>query len=343
VDHARRCRLACAAAVGFASITALNESASRAAEVAAQLDYVAATGCPLTADFEAIVTGRLGYGPFRTNAGERVIVRIEAAGRALEGRIEWRDAAGEWIGEQTFPSRTGDCGELARAMGFALALQIQLMATVAAEPRPRAEPPSAAGTAAPVPAAASPTVAAPPSPPTVTNDHDAESTRQSVAPSITVGAGGAVGLGVASSAVPLGRLLGAIEWSHVAVELAGEISAPSTTHRADGAGFSQQHFLASVAGCGVRRPLRACLVGKVGEIRVVGQGIDVPATATGPMVQAGLRLAVTHMVGSSFQIGVHADGLALITQGIVTLDSMPVWTAPRLAVLFGADIALRFR
>jgi hypothetical protein len=342
VNHARTCRLACAVMLGFAAITAQNESAARAAEVAAQLDYVAAAGCPRADDFEAIVTGRLGYGPFRTNAGERVIVRIEPAGRPLEGRIEWRDAAGGWIGEQTFPSRTGDCGELARAMGFALALQIQLMATAAAEPRPRAEPPPAGVTAAPVTAAVSPTVAVPPTARPVTSEDEAKAALRSVGPSITVGAGGAVGLGVASSAVPFGRLLGAVEWSHVAVELAGEISAPSTTHRANGAGFSQQQILASVAGCGVRRPLRACLVGKVGEIRVVGQGIDVPATATGPVVQAGLRLAVTQIVGSSFQIGAHADGLALITQGIVTLDSMPVWTAPRLAVLFGADIAVRF-
>jgi len=83
-------------------------------------------------------------------------------------------------------------------------------------------------------------------------------------------------------------------------------------------------------------------VGKVGEIRVVGRGIDVPATATGLVVQTGLRLAVTQTLGSRFQIGAYADGLVLIRQGIVTLDSMPVWTAPRLAGLFGAEIAVRF-
>ena len=343
MDHARTCRLACTAALGFAVIATLNETAARATEVAAQLDYSAAPGCPIAGDFEAVVTGRLGYGPFRKNAGERVIVRIEPAGRALEGRIEWRNAAGGWIGEQTFPSRTGDCGELARAMGFALALQIQLMATAAAEPRAEAEPPPPAGTAAPATAASPPIVAVQPAAQTVIGDDTPASDPQPVGPSITVGAGGAVGVGVASSAVPFARLLGAVEWSHVAVELAGEISAPSTTHRADGAGFSQQQFLASLAGCGVRRPWSVCLVGKVGEIRVVGQGIDVPATATGILAQAGLRLAVTHKLGSRFQLAAHADGLALITQGIVTLDAMPVWTTPRLAVMFGADIAVRFR
>jgi len=342
VDLARKWRLACASALGIALIAASNPSAARATEVAAQVDYIAVPGCPDTDAFQAVVTGRLGYNPFRANASERVIVRIEAARRALEGRIEWRDAAGGWIGEQAFPSRTGDCGELARAMGFALALQIQLMATTAAEPRPAA--PTAAANAAPPPTVApSPTdVATVPT----TATRQGGTTKPDVAtpgPSILVGAGGAVGLGVASSAVPLGRLFGAVEWSHLAVELAAEVSAPSTTRQIDGAGFSQQQFLASLAGCGVLTPLRACLIAKVGEIRVVGQGVEFPATSYGLVAQAGLRLAVTHMLGSRLQIGAHADGLALITQGVVTLDSMPVWTTPRLAGLFGAEIGVRFQ
>src|SRR4051812_11079394 len=125
--------------------------------MAAQEDYTAAPGCPDTEAFEAVVRGRLGYNPFRANANERVIVRIDAAGRALEGRIEWRDAAGGWIGEQIFPSRTGDCGELARAMGFALALQIQLMATTAAAPGAEATPPASKVATPPAAAPAPPT------------------------------------------------------------------------------------------------------------------------------------------------------------------------------------------
>src|SRR5688572_14895949 len=140
--------------------------------MAAQLDYGAAPGCPSVAGFEAVVTGRLGYSPFRASAGERVIVRIESSGRTLEGRLEWRDATGGWIGEQTFPSRTGDCNELARAMGFALALQIQLMATTAsATPREAATPP-AASAPAPTPAPPSPAVDVSATPPTATSQGD---------------------------------------------------------------------------------------------------------------------------------------------------------------------------
>ena len=342
MDLARTFRLACAATLGFTSIAALNESDARAKEVAAQLDYNAVHGCPSAVDFRAIVAGRLGYSPFLTDAPERVIVRIEPSGRALEGRLEWRDVKGGWIGEQTFPSRTGDCGELARAMGFALALQVQLMAATAAEPRPESAPPAPA--AAQPPTTAAPTVTVPPASVTATSNRDTTSSGlQSPGPSIAVGAGAAVGLGMASSAVPLGRLLGTVGWSHVAVELAGEISAPSTTRRADGAGFDQMQLLGSLAGCGVLRPWSACLVAKAGEIRVVGQGIDVPATSTGLVVQTGIRLAVTHTLRSRFEIAAHADGLALITRGTVTLDSIPVWTAPRFAVLLGVDVGVRFR
>jgi hypothetical protein len=157
-----------------------------------------------------------------------------------------------------------------------------------------------------------------------------------------LGVGAAVAIDVAPTIVPVGRLLGTLEWSHIAVELAAELSGPSSTHRADGAGFSEQQLLASLAGCGVRRPWSTCLVAKLGEMRVVGEGIEVRSTSFGLVAQAGVRLALTQRLGSRLQISAHADGLALITQGVVTLDGIPVWTTPRLAVSFGADLGIRF-
>jgi hypothetical protein len=151
------------------------------------------------------------------------------------------------------------------------------------------------------------------------------------------------GLGVSSTPIAIGRLFATAAWPHVALELGGEVSAPSTTNRADGAGFSQEQFLASVAGCGVRSPWSLCAVGKAGEFRVVGRGVDVPLTATGLMIQSGLRLAASHGVGNRAYIIGHAEGLARLTHGTVTLDSMPVWTTPRFAALLGIDVAFRFR
>ena len=134
----------------LALVGASREARARTAVVATRLDYLAAQGCPSVTRFEAVVIGRLGYDPFRTDAPDRVTVRIDPAGKTLEGRLEWRDPSEAVIGEQSFPSRTGDCDELTRAMGFALALQVQLMAATMEETR---APPPPSAMAAPEPRA----------------------------------------------------------------------------------------------------------------------------------------------------------------------------------------------
>jgi len=337
-------RFVCAATMALAIVGAPCEGQARTVVVAAQLDYAAAPGCPGVYDFQAVVNGRLGYRAFRTDAPDRVMVRIESAGRALEGRLEWRDATGGAIGEQVFPSRSGDCAELTRAMGFALALQIQLMAATAAENRSAPPPALPADTAvAKVPAPAPSIVPPPPAQIQNAGSGASDTTSQRGGPFVLVGVGAAAGLGVTSDPVALARLFATAAWSHVAVELAGEVSVPSMTHSVNGGGFSQEQVLASLAGCGVRGPWSMCAVGKAGELRVVGQGVDVPLTASGLMIQAGLRLAASHTFGHRTYIIAHVDGLGRLTQGTVTLDSVPVWTTPTFAALLGIDVALRFK
>jgi hypothetical protein len=303
------------------------------------LEYSVAPGCPTGDGFQTIVTARLGYDVFRADAPDLVIVRIEPVGRTLEGRLEWQDANGASVGEQTFPSRTGDCAELARAMGFALALQIQLRAATIADSKPPA--PTAPPTeAANPPPATRPSAAAP-----VESAGAAVSEPRSEVPgpSVLAGASALAGVGLSSKPIAVGRLFATMAWTHAALELAGEVSAPSTTNRADGAGFSQQQFLASLATCGVLLPFSVCAVGKVGEVRMVGQRVDVPLIASGLMIQSGLRLAAAYSLGQRAYIVSHAEGLARLTQGTVTLDSIPVWTTPRFAALLGIGVAFRFR
>ena len=326
MNSGRPGRLACGVLASVASIAALGEREARAGDVAARLDYVAEPTCPAVSDFEAVVAKHLGYSPFQDDASERVVVRIETSGRGLEGRLEWRNEGGGWAGERTFPSRTGDCAELVRAMGFALAVQFQLLATG-----------DAGGTPAPPVAPPPPPVIAPPprAPPPASNSPGG--------PALAAGAGAAAGVGLSPDVTAVGRVFGTVAWSRVAVELAGEVSAPSTQRRADGGGFSHQVFLASVAGCGLLSRWSGCILAKVGEIRVAGDGVDTPATSAGLILQTGLRLAVTQMLGQRTYLVAHADGVALLTRGVVTLDAMPVWTTPRVAGLFGLDLGVRFR
>lgn len=374
----------CAALSALAIVAAVSPRAARATEVTTRLDYGAAPGCPSADDLVAAVVGRLGYRPFRKDAPGRVIVRIEPDGKGLEGHIEWRDATGGWIGEQTLPSRTGNCPELVRAMGFALAVKFQLMATLAGGPGggdlpvpARAQPPAPPASSSPVSAAPSPSpstsasASSPPaepvaaatlSAPTAASESTAakqaprehslpaamsnavtRSSGTSSGPSLVLGAGAAVAFAAAPSTVPLARLFGAVGWSHVVVELAGEISSSSTTHLKDGAGFTHRQVLGSLAGCGVVSSWGACVVAKVGQMRVAGQGVDVPAHPTGLLTQMGVRLTWTHMFSGRFEIAAHADGLALATKGDVTLDSMQVWETPRFTASVGFDVGVRFR
>jgi hypothetical protein len=326
------------AALGLAVIVSLAEGAAMAAEVVAQLDYAAAAGCPVAAAFEANVVDHLGYRPFRDDAAQRVVIRIEASGRGLEGRVEWRNEAGGWAGERMFPSRSADCSDLTRAMAFAVALQFQLLAAAqSGAPRPAAPP------------AVTSTATEPATAPALTAKPAASSTREMPTqgglsrPTITVGAGAAAGVGVAPNVTALGRLFGAISWPHFAFELAAEASVPSTFRRADGAGFSQQVLLAGLAGCGVSGRWSGCLLLKVGEIRVAGEGVDSPGTAAAPFLQTGARLAVTQPLGRRAQLVLHGGGFVPITRGVVTLDSMPVWTTPRVAATGGLDFGVRFQ
>jgi hypothetical protein len=333
-----RSRLACTIALGFLALAALGEGAARANEVAAQLDYVSVSDCPAAADFEEIVAEHLGYSPFREDAPQRVIVRIEASGRGLEGLIEWRNESGGWAGERTFPSRNTNCGELVRAMGFAIALQFQLLAAAQAGAPRTAEPPPAPR--AQTEPAAPPTLSVSP---VESSGHAATAKSTREPPSIVAGAGAAAGVGSSPNVAALGRLFGTVAWPHLAVELAAEASVPSTLHRADGAGFSQHVLLAGLAGCGVSGRWSGCLLAKAGQIRVTGEGVDMPGTASGLFLQTGLRVAVTQALGHRAQLMVHADGLASLVRGIVTLDSMPVWTTPRVAATAGIDFGVRFQ
>jgi hypothetical protein len=320
----------------LAAAAAPREGHARTVVVATRLDYAAAPGCPTDNGFQTTVTARLGYDVFRADASDLVIVRILPAGRTLEGRLEWQDANGSSVGEQRFPSRTGDCAELARAMGFALALQIQLRAATIAESTP------AATTAPPMEVAKAPTESTAPSPiAPVESPNPAMS--EPPGPSVLAGGGALAGFGISSKPIMIGRLFATVAWTHAALELGGEVSAPSTTNRADGAGFSQETFLASLAGCGVSFPFSLCAVGKVGELRMVGQGVDVPLTASGLLIQSGLRLGASHSLGNRAYIVGHAEGLARLTRGTVTLDSIPVWTTPRFAAVLGIGVAFRFR
>ncbi len=157
-----------------------------------------------------------------------------------------------------------------------------------------------------------------------------------------VGAGAQIVFGMSPSALPTARIFGSVARAHWSLELATEASLPTTVRRADGAGFSHQEVLASVAGCGTLRAWSACLLAKAGEIWISGKDIDVPTSARGPILETGVRVRATQHIFRRAYASAYADLLVLPINWQVTLDRTVVWSSPHFAQTFGLDVALRF-
>jgi len=345
----RACQLLCACALFLATL-GLGAGRAQAALFTVSLDYDGGPGCPDVQDFEAFVRARLGYDPFAQAASDHVSVRITPGTGAIDGHIEWRDSTGKWAGDQTLPVVTKDCRHLVRALAAALAVQIQLLAAMrdlgegTAAPKstgPPLEPSTPQPVPRPVPPSTVAGISSKETPAaTVETKPAAPIMPRGPGPGLALGAGTSVGFGMSSRPVLLGRVLGSLAWRHVALELAAEASLPTTTRRADGAGFAQQHLLASAAGCAVLTRWRACLLAKAGEVRMTGEDIDLPTSAVVPLVEAGARVGIVELLGGGFFVDAHADGLANVIRWTGTLDQVAVWTAPRVAAVLGVTLVI---
>ena len=326
----------------------------------AAIDYVAPSGCPDAAALEAVVIRRLGYDPFRADAPNHVLVLILARGRTLEGRLEWRDAAGQWAGDQAFPTHDDDCASLARNIGLALAVQIHLLGTTQSS-RPPSQPPSNAPTA-PAPNSSTGDSSRQPGPGAPRNrsagerreaerrEADNGASAEGGAPlgepggsasaAFVVGLGASVGFGLAPDPLPLGRLFAGVAWPSVSLELAGEASSRVNAVREDGAGFAESLVLASAAACALHEPLHLCAVTKGGVVHVEGRNIDVRGSTSGAVFELGLRLGGRERLGHGIFIAERAEGLLNLTRWSGTLDRIPVWTAPRVALTLGIDAGM---
>ena len=90
-----------------------------------------ARGCPDADSFRASVRRQLGYDPFASWAERTVAVSIAHRPNGFNGRIHWSDASGHWAGERRLSSRKPDCASLAQDLAFSVAVQVQLLATLA--------------------------------------------------------------------------------------------------------------------------------------------------------------------------------------------------------------------
>jgi hypothetical protein len=286
--------------------------ASAATDTVVRLEYQAdeGGGCVGKDELRRMVADQLGRDPFRPDADQRMAIRITKTDVGFQGRIVWTEADGRPIGQRLLSWRSHDCHEIAANVAFAVALQLQLVEGGAAND---------AGAAAPdagltPPKTTGPIVRAP-----VTSENPSLSAEVPPVPGqrstdrvvLAVGAGPAVGMGMAPQATVFGRLFVVARLRRWSAEIAADAALPVTRRAPDGSGTVVNAMGSSAAACAHGAVVSACLLGRLGWLRAEGLGVDVPSRAWGWFGEVGARLAATKELGR-FLIGVHADSLVML-------------------------------
>ena len=302
-------------------------------------------GCWDESDFKKRVIHRVGYESFRDDAAAIVSVRVDGATGAIGGNVDWQDASGAKMGERHFVAKDGNCGKLLAEMAFAVALQIQMLGLA---PKGTPDTPSTedVGTSTAAPSSAAPEPESRPSP-----EHTAQPEAPQAQPeeppprvsSMWLGLGPQAAVGIAPSPLFAGRIFFGLRRGRFSFELGGEASYPETFHRWGGSGFRELLLAGSLAFCHHESFAAACLLGKAGELRLAGEGLDVQLSPAAFVAHAGVRLGANVEFSKSWFAAIHVDGLVLITPCTVEISGSQIWEMPRLAAFAGLDIAARFR
>jgi hypothetical protein len=337
------------------ALTLFAAAAHAAPQTFVAVDYEVASdasGCPDADEFRAAVTRQLGFDPFRPSADRRVGVHIARKDTGFEGGIKWTDAQGRSVGDRHFTSRRPECREIAASIAFSVAVQIQLLSTLAPGPPAPATPPS------PPPPPPSPPPPPPSPPPPTPPPSDASVTAPASpdepaalvpvpAPSarrltLAIGAGPVLAIGVAPQATGLARVFVSSRVAWFSLELGLDAALRTTRQAADGSSFSLDRYAVGAAACAHARMFAGCLTATGGFLQARGGGVDIPASPTGWFSQAGARIAATGELGRRWFVSARVDGLVMLSSWTVALNDVAAWTTPRVSVLAGVDVGVRF-
>ena len=318
-------------ALGAASVVTTHASAADSRrELTLTLRYQLDSkleACPSDIEFRRSIVEQLSYDPFRDDAPHRVVAELHQTDTGLSGRVIWSDAAGKQEGEREFASPSQDCAELARAISFSIAVQIQLLNGAGARP-------ATAALAARPGRATTPSEPAPP--PRVSPERSAGDR------SLSLGLGPTIELGAAPSVAAGARFFGGMRSGALSLELGAFGTLPVRHAVADGSGFSTRLLGLALVPCAHHGSFALCASGRLSWLSARGFGVDEarsPATLT---AQAGLRLGFQHFLSQRLLFGAHADGLGQLTPRTVYLNAVPVWSVPSWALSLGIDMAWIF-
>ncbi len=295
-----------------------------------------AGGCPDADVFRASVARQLGHDPFRPVSDRRVAVQIFRKERGFGGLIRWSDATGRWVGDRQLSSRNPDCGGLAADLAFSVAVQIQLLETLAAAAPEPAPPPGPV--ASPV---TSPTPDTRPTSPPVTVEVVSSPAPRPSRVALSLGLGSSLATGLLPELAGLGRLFVSGRAGRLSLEVAVDAAWPSRQQEGDGSGFTVDRFTTGAAACGHAHLFAGCVTAAVGLLRAQGFGVDVPASPSRLFSEVGARLAVTHDLAGRYFLNGRIDALVMLSPSNVTLNETTAWTTPRVGALVGLDLGAR--
>jgi len=322
-------------------LAASSRRANAATDTVVRLEYQAdaQAGCVGEDELRRMVTDQVGHDPFRSEADRRVAITIARTEVGFQGRIVWTEADGRRLGERLLSSRSRSCQEIAANVAFAVVLQLQLVERGASDDGgdggAKTEHPPTAGEETkrapateerPGPSAPGPSGPAPSPAPRLR---------------LAVGAGPALGTGLTPEATAIGRLFVTARIARFSGEIGADAALPVTLREPDGTGVAVRALGANAAGCAHVSLASACVLGRIGWLRGEGTGVATPAASWGRFGEVGLRLAGSRELGR-FIVGVHADGLVMLSRWNVVLNDAVVWSVPRVGFLAGVDVALRF-
>lgn len=302
-----------------------------------------ASDCPDADVIRAEVAARLGYEPFDDQAELAVLATVSRVGRTLEARIEITDATGRTSAERKLSSRQSDCTELASAMALAIGIAIDPLGSSRPKSDPPAPPPSPPAPPAPAPPPPAVIVVREQAPPPVQSKVEVPAT---VPTTFQVRLGGLGAIGSAPAAVVGGMVQASARRGSFSVALEGRGDLPSSTELYAGPvrlGEMQASLLiGSLVPCAHRGVLEGCALLSGGAIRASGRDLPDSRQVSAPFLAVGARVGVDVPLGGVLSAGIHADVLAPITETILRVSSVAVWTSPPISAALGLTIGARF-
>lgn len=254
---------------------------------------------------------RLGYDPFLLTAPHTIVAEMSGGGAEPRGRARLLDESGIVLGSRELLGKNTDCAELLASLALAISLTLDPMAA-AVEPGPESTEPPEAAKPEPVEPVATPEPK--PLAPLERTAPVTASVETQKASSLSLQAGlhGSYGsVPALSPAAELGLVLRRQSWS---LGLDAVVVAAQTQTSAEGLSARVWVAYAAVSPCLWLSAVGVCALGTLGRYAGKGGGVDVSRTGSDLHASAGMRLQATLPLSSRWSLGMHADGVRILTR-----------------------------